>query len=224
MASKHDQSEKDTPGKKEVRKLITVEQKVYILRRYDRGELTAAIHNVLNLLESMLCTIRKDREKITAAVKAGAGSCSTKVSSGQSNIMFCMEKMLVTWTDRRKLQGLNVTFDNTKKAAMDCYTFLKEREMGLVPKFVASTGWFYKFKTSYGFHNVSTRERLRAPTRTPLFPTQIFSGPSSRRRGASPSRCLTWMKRACSGRKCLREKSAPGFKAFKDHFTILPGG
>ena len=46
-----------------------------------------------------------------------------------------------------------MTFDNTKKKAMDCYTFLKEKENGPVSEFVASTGWFYKFKTRYGFYN-----------------------------------------------------------------------
>ena len=45
-----------------------------------------------------------------------------------------------------------MTYDDTKKA-MDCYNYLKE-EAGPVPEFVASTGWFYRFKTCYGFHNV----------------------------------------------------------------------
>ena len=71
MAPKHALSEKDTPGKKKARKSITLEQIMDILRRYNRGESTAAIKNTLNLPESMLRTIRKDREKITAAVKAG---------------------------------------------------------------------------------------------------------------------------------------------------------
>ena len=104
MAPKPNQSKKDAPGKKKARKSITLEQKMNILRRYDRGESTAAIRNTLNLPESTLHTIRKDREKITAAfyVKAGAGSCSTKMSLGQSNIMVCTEKMLVTWMDYRK--------------------------------------------------------------------------------------------------------------------------
>ena len=92
MALKRDISEKDAPGKKKARKSITLEQKMDILRRYDGGESTAAIRNALNLPESTLCTIRKDKEKITAAVKAGAGSCSTKVSLGQSSIVVCMEK------------------------------------------------------------------------------------------------------------------------------------
>ena len=89
------QSEKDSPGKDKARKSITLEQKMDILRRFGRGESTAAIRNALNIPESTLRTIRKDREKITAAIKAGAGSCSTKVSLGQSNIIVRMEKMLV---------------------------------------------------------------------------------------------------------------------------------
>ena len=54
--------------------------------------------------------------------KAGAGSCSTKVLSGQSNNMVRMEKILVTWMDHRKRQDLNVTFDDTKNKAMECYS------------------------------------------------------------------------------------------------------
>ena len=96
MVPKRDLSAKDAPGKKKARKLIILEQKMDILRRYDRGESTAAIRNVLNLLEFTLRTIRKDKEKITAALKADAGGCSTKVSSRQSNIMVWME-MLVMW-------------------------------------------------------------------------------------------------------------------------------
>ena len=96
----------------------------------------------------LLQTIRKDMEKITASVKPGAGSCSTKVSLGQSTVM---EKMLVTWMAHRKLQGLNVTFDDTK-TTMECFNHLKQKETGPIPEFNASTGWFYKFKTRYGFH------------------------------------------------------------------------
>ena len=67
MAPKSDPSAKDSPGKKKARKFITLEQKMDILRRYDRGKSTAAIHNELNLPESRLHTIRKDMEKIMAA-------------------------------------------------------------------------------------------------------------------------------------------------------------
>ena len=58
-----------------------------ILRRHVRGESTAIILNALNVPESMLRTIRKDMEKITVAVKAGAGSFATKVLLSQSTVM-----------------------------------------------------------------------------------------------------------------------------------------
>ena len=140
-----------------------------ILRRYGRGELTAAILNALNLPERTLRTIRKDREKITVALKAGAGSVSNRVSLGQSTTMVRLEKMLVTWMDHRKCQGLNMTFGNTKKKIMECYHHLKEKEMGPVPEFITRTGWFYKFKSCYAFCsgrrclNVHTSQRRSLP-------------------------------------------------------------
>ena len=71
MAPESDESEEDAPpDKKNSRKSITLEQKMDILRRYDRGESTTAIRNVLNLADSTLRTIKKDREKIMAAAKA----------------------------------------------------------------------------------------------------------------------------------------------------------
>ena len=95
MAPKHDFSGKDAPpGKKQTRKTITLEQKVEIIRRYDTGESTNAIRNTLNLPESTLRTIRRDREKILVAFKAGAGGASTRVPLGQSTLMVRMKKCL----------------------------------------------------------------------------------------------------------------------------------
>ena len=75
MTPKDNQSEKDSPlSKKKTRKTITLEQKMDILRRYDRGESTAAIRSVLNLPYSTLLYIRDHREKIMAVIKSGTGS------------------------------------------------------------------------------------------------------------------------------------------------------
>ena len=68
--------------------------------------------------------------------------------------MVCLEKLLVTWMDHRKCQGLSVTFNNTKKKAMECYHHLKAKETGPVPEFVASMGWFYNFKSRHAFLSV----------------------------------------------------------------------
>ena len=67
----------------------------------------------------MLRTIRKDREKITAAVKAGTGSRSTKVMSGQSNIVVRMEKCWshgwIIGSVRALTSDVNVFFPSGKK-------------------------------------------------------------------------------------------------------------
>ena len=95
MAPKHDLSEKDAPpGKKQARKTITLEQKVDIIRKYDTGSLLLPFRTRC-ICQSTLQMIWKDKEKIMAAFKAGAGSASTSMSSGQSTFMARLEKMLV---------------------------------------------------------------------------------------------------------------------------------
>ena len=79
----------------------------------------------------------------------------------------------------------------------------------------------------YGFHNVKRSGEAKnadedAAASYPDHLKAIIEEAST-----SPSRSLTWVKQACSGSKCLKaythEKSDPGFKAFKDHFTLLLG-
>ena len=205
---------------------MTLEQKMDILRRYDRGESTAAIRNSLNLPEFSLRTIRKDREKITAAIKTGADNCSTKVLSAQSNIMVRIEKMLVTWMNHRRRQGLNVTFDDTKNKMMECFSYMKEKETGPLPDFSASMSWYYKFRHTMASIESSAWERPRASTRIPLLCSQSDSRPSSRRGVTSPSRSSTRMKRACSGRRCLNAHTSRGRRglprASKRSGTVSP--
>ena len=229
MPPKRNPSEKDAPpAKKQCRKTITLEQKVGIIRRYDRGESTVTIKAALNLLESTLQTIRKDKEKILAAFKAGAGSSATRVSSGQSMFMVRMEKMLITWMDHCKHQGLNVTFDNTKRKAMDCYHHQKVKETGPIPEFVASTVWFYKFKGRLAFHNVmrSGETRSADADAAASFPYELRA--IIKERGYKPQQVFNIDEKGLQLEKMpdhtyitREEKYAPGFKAFKDRFTLL---
>ena len=181
---------------------------------------------MLNLPESMLRTIGKDRKKIMAAVKVGAGSGSTKVSSGQSNIMVRMEKMLVTWMDHRKRQGVNVTFDDTNNKTMECFNYLKEKEISHVPDFVTSMDWFYKFKMHYGFHSVKLSGEVKSSDED----AAAFVPRSSQghHRGA-PVGCnmnrasLQWKKMPECTYIMREEKVAQNFKTFKNRFTLLLG-
>ena len=155
MVTKRDLAGKTEPAaKKSSRKTITIEQKVDIIRRYERRESTNVIKLALCLPESTLRTIRKDKEKIMAAFKAGTGASATRVSSGQPQFMVCLEKMLVTWMDHWKRQGLSVMMEDAQKKVLEVYEHLKAKETGPVPDFVASRGWFHNFKFRHAFKSI----------------------------------------------------------------------
>ena len=145
--------------------------------------------------------------------------------------MVRMEMMMVTWMDHRKRQGINVTFDDTKNKAMECFNYLKEKEIGLLADFVASMGWFYKFKMRYGFHSIKcsgeakSADKDAAATYPDRLKTIIEEG------GYKPQQifnmdeiCLQWKKIPEHTYNTREEKSAPGFKAFKHRFALLLGG
>ena len=77
-----------------------------------------------------------------------------------------------------------MTFNDTKRKAMEFYHHRKAKETSPVPEFVASMGWFYNFKAPPMPSVVpSTLGRLRALMLMPLLCTRMNSGPSSRREG-----------------------------------------
>ena len=135
--------ENDASGKKKIRKSITMEQKMDILRRYHRGESTATI----------LWTNRKGREDYGSCKSRSRKLCNKGVI-GPVHHNGSNRKNANHVEGHRKRQALNVTFDDAKKTAMECYNHLKKKDTGPVPEFNASTGWFYEFKTRCGFHNV----------------------------------------------------------------------
>ena len=90
MGPKHDLAGKTDPAATK-RKTITIEQKIDIIRRYERGESMNAIRLALGQPESTLCTIHEDKGKIMAAFKAGTGA-SSRVSLGSQNLWSVSKK------------------------------------------------------------------------------------------------------------------------------------
>ena len=192
-----------------------------IIRRYERGETTNAIKLALGLPESTLRTIRKDKEKILAAFKAGTGASASRVSSGQPEFMVRLEKMLVTWMDHWKRQGLSVTTEDAQK---------KAKETGPVPDFVANRGWFQNFKAQHSFLSIKRygEEKSADADVAAAFPDELTA--IIEEGGYKPQQIfnmdetgLQWKKMPERTYITKEEKSAPGFKAFKDHFTLLLG-
>ena len=69
------------------RKTITLEQKMEILDRYEKGQKTSVIAQAVGLRESTLRTVRQNAEKIKASVQAGTSKAAQR-SSYTRNIKY----------------------------------------------------------------------------------------------------------------------------------------
>ena len=73
MAPKRTKSQKASAPKR-ARKSLSLDDKLEIIRRYERGQSTAEIKHALNIPESTLRTIRDGKERIKASVQLGGSS------------------------------------------------------------------------------------------------------------------------------------------------------
>ena len=231
MASKRKVGASSDSSKKRGRKAITFEEKLDVIRRYERGETTSAIRGALNFPESTLRTIRKDKEKILAAVRAGASTLSSKLS-GQSDFMIRLEKLVYTWMSHRKHQGLSVTYDDARRKALEIYDHLKSKEedQSSVPDFSASSGWFYKFKGRFAFHSVKRAGEAKSADEVAAASYPVRLKEIMEEGGYRPEQVfnmdetgLQWKKMPERTYIAKEDKVSPGFKAFKDRFTLLLG-
>jgi hypothetical protein len=89
-----------TCGRKQ-RKSVTFEEKLDVMKRYERNEHTVDVANAMGILESTLRTIRKQAEKITESCKSSMRLLASKVTQIGMPIMEKLEKMLAQWIEHR---------------------------------------------------------------------------------------------------------------------------
>ena len=115
---------------------------------------------------------------------------------------------------------------------MEVYEHLKakEEDQDAVPQFSASTGWFYKFKTRYAFHSVKKSGEAKSADEeaASAYPARLKE--IMEEGGYQPQQVfnmdetgLQWKKMPERTYIAKEDKVAPGFKAFKDRFTLLLG-
>ena len=144
-----------------------------------------------------------------AAFKAGTGASATRVSSEQPEFMVHLEKKLVTWMDHRKRQGLCVTTKDAQKKALEVYDHLKAKETDPVPDFAASRGWLQNFKARHSFRSIKRSGEAKSADADAAAAFLDELRAIIEEGGTSPSRFLTWIRQAFSGKKCLNAPTSP---------------
>ncbi|GFR26143.1 tigger transposable element-derived protein 1 [Trichonephila clavata] len=145
--------------KKEARPIsISLETKIKILDRLKDNERIADISRHLNLNESSIRTIRQAEDKIRGSFASGSSVLVKVTARPRATIMEKMEQALTVWVEDMTTKRLPIDKNTIKQKALKIFDCLKENSEFSADdtshKFVASNGWFEKFKKRHALHNI----------------------------------------------------------------------
>lgn len=211
------------------RKVISIETKIQILNRLDNGQTATDIARSLDLNEATVRTIKRNETEIRRAGSLGL-SISTKFTSRtRAPILEKMERALSIWIDDSYEKKIPLSQRIIQEKALRIYGLLERNgEPSSSIDFVASNGWFDKFKKRFSIHSLKFKGEAAsaddgAATTYPeeiqgfikeeeFLPDQVFNADETG---------LCWKKMPSRTFLSKNEKVAPGFKAQKDRFTLL---
>jgi hypothetical protein len=170
--------------------------------------------------------------KIKETCLAGTTASAAKSIRTRPKEIEEMERLLSVWIEDQTKKRLGASFLTIKEKALDIYEDLKEKSSNpaQVPPFSASSGWFSGFKHPYSFHNVklsgeaASTDEEAADAFPPMLQKlieeegytldQIFNFDETG---------LYWKCMPSRTYISKEEAHAPGFKAAKDHVTVMLG-
>jgi hypothetical protein len=133
---------------KRPRTALTLEVKLDIIQRLERGQTAASVGRLYNVNESTVRTIKKSAEKIRSVIAQSCSVAAKKFIRVRNPLLEKMEMMLVAWMeDQKKLKSvLNSTIIRAK--ALKLYKHLQQEDgaPSATESFLASKGWFENFK------------------------------------------------------------------------------
>ncbi|PNF24825.1 hypothetical protein B7P43_G15134 [Cryptotermes secundus] len=156
-ATAYHQQQKHVAGTKmkRPRTALTLEAKLDIIQRLERGQTAASVGRLYNVNESSIRTIKKSAEKIRSAIAQSCSVAAKKSIRVRNPLLEKMEMMLVTWMEdqRKKKDALNSTVIRAK--ALKLYKHLQQEDGGSsgTESFLASKGWFENFKKRQNLYN-----------------------------------------------------------------------
>ncbi|XP_067127076.1 tigger transposable element-derived protein 1-like [Centruroides vittatus] len=223
---------------KKTRKVYTIEEKMEVIRKWERGERTKNICLAMNMKSSTVCTILKMSEQIKKQYESAVGAGKLhRLTKSRHSIFIEFEKFLVQWIDTHDYLGLPLSSSLIKERAIQLFSELKEKKTAEGDttvkdiEFKASSGWFDRFCTrsqiknlkSYG--NVASISTDAAST----FPKELKK--IIKEGGYTPHQIfnidetgLFWKRMPSSTSISKEDARSKGYKASMDRLTLLLGG
>lgn len=233
MPGKRTETTVHATSAKKIRKAITLDVKLDVLRRLEAGQKINEIGKALGLAASTVCTIKNNQDKIRNSLQRVTSLTAKNVSKQRSAVMEEMERMLSVWIDHQSQQNIAISTTIIQEKARNLHQYLitKNGEGSKTEQFLASKGWFDRFKKRHSLHNIkmsgeaASADVEAAKNYPATFKKIIEAG------GYTPQQVynvdetgLFWKRMPSRTFISKQEKSASGFKAAKDRITILFGG
>ncbi|XP_066879268.1 putative CENPB DNA-binding domain-containing protein 1 [Kogia breviceps] len=152
--SKH-KSRGDVAGTAKKCQVITMETKVKVTERVERGEKMVDVAHSYNMNHSTIGTILKNKDKIMERVKSAVPIMST-IMLKHGKEMEKKEKLLSMWMQDQHQHRVLLSLMLIQEKDKSLYEDLKKKhgEKSEGAYFNASHGWFHWFKARANIHNV----------------------------------------------------------------------
>nr|XP_033797283.1 renal cancer differentiation gene 1 protein isoform X1 [Geotrypetes seraphini] len=156
MATKRKTSSATESAPKREKKVKTLPEKVELLDMLHRVKSASAVARYYGINESTVRYIKKKEIPIREAVAAGTPAGAKTLHVVRDTILSRVETATFMWVQDCYNKRIPVDSVLIRGKAKSLYDSLKKREDGLSQSmdFLASKGWFDKFRHRYGLHNV----------------------------------------------------------------------
>jgi hypothetical protein len=145
--------------KKEVkRRYLSLEDKCEILNRIENGDKIVAIATDYNVNESTVRTFKVNKQKIRESLTNAYMYGAKHTTRTRDLIMGKMERALMIWFEDCIAKKIPISGDILKAKALQIFDHLKKIEKNnsnfKTSTFVASKGWFHRFKKRFSLRNI----------------------------------------------------------------------
>lgn len=220
-------------GASKKRKAITMEVKIDIIKRSEKGETPSNIGKALCLSRSTVGTIIKDKARILDHVKGSAPMKATVITKQRSGLIIEMERLLLLWLEDQNQRRMPVSLMLIQEKAKSLFEKLKAEKgpESQSEEFAASRGWFHRFRSRADLHNIKVQGEAASADHAAAsdFPDTLAEiiregGYSAEQVFNVDETGLFWKRMPDRTYIAKEEKSAPGHKVAKERLTLLLGG
>lgn len=151
-ASQRDSKKNSTTQATRKRTRIDLEMKMKLITLYERGLGMSTIARDFSLSVSTVNSIVKDADRIKEHVQRSALLKSTIITKWRAVAIDEMEKLLIAWIEGKMKSRIPLKLTAIQAKARHLYEKVKKEKCPDAPQtFMASNGWFNRFKNRAGF-------------------------------------------------------------------------